>query len=149
MVQRLYCAREEKMSTATEYRTLLLKYPPQPIRSGQDYQRAVAQLEKLMVPQPGEARGHLIEVLSTLIENYESREHPTPLVSPTRMLAHLLEARGVKRRCGQDDWHWSGDLQQCDGRPTRHKQSQRSEAGQLFRRVASCLLGLEGRFATE
>ena len=84
------------MSTATEYRDLLLKYPPQPIRSGKDYQRALAQLENLMVPQPGEARGRLIEVLSTLIEDYESREHPMPRLSPSQMLAHLLEARGVK-----------------------------------------------------
>ncbi len=84
------------MSVANDYRNLLLKYLPQPIQSAQGYRRALAQLEKLMVPQPGAARSRLIEVLSTLIENYESRECPTPQVSPSQMLAHLLEARGVK-----------------------------------------------------
>jgi len=84
------------MSTATEYRNLLLKYLPRPIRSGKDYRRALAQLESLMVPQPGEARGRPIEVLSTLIEDYESRQHHTSRVSPSQMLAHLLDARGLK-----------------------------------------------------
>lgn len=84
------------MSVATEYRNLLVKYLPKPIRSGRDYQRALAQLEELMVPQPDEARSRLIEVFSTLIEDYESREYPDPQVSPAKMLAHLLDARGVK-----------------------------------------------------
>jgi HTH-type transcriptional regulator/antitoxin HigA len=84
------------MSVANDYRNLLLEYLPRPIRSDRDYRRALAQMEKLMVPKPGAARGRLIEVLSTLIENYESRECPAPQVSPSQMLTHLLEARGVK-----------------------------------------------------
>ena len=84
------------MSATTAYRDLLLKYLPRPIHSDRDYRRALAQLEKLMVPRPGAARSRLIEVLSTLIENYESLEVATPRVSPARMLAQLLEARGVK-----------------------------------------------------
>ena len=84
------------MTVASEYRDLLLRYAPQPIRSDREYRRALAQLEKLMVPHPNAARSRLIEVLSALIENYESREIPTPQVSPAEMLAHLLDARGVK-----------------------------------------------------
>lgn len=84
------------MSTATEYRNLLAKFLPQPIRSAKDYKRALTQLEKLMVPHPGAARSLLIEVLSTLIEKYECREYPTPRVGPSTMLAHLLEANSLK-----------------------------------------------------
>jgi HTH-type transcriptional regulator/antitoxin HigA len=84
------------MSIATEYRDLLVRYAPQPIRSDAAYRRALTQLEKLMVPNPGAARSRLIEVLATLIEKYESREHPTPRVSPAEMLAHLLEANGIQ-----------------------------------------------------
>jgi HTH-type transcriptional regulator/antitoxin HigA len=84
------------MSTATEYRKLLAKYAPQPIRSAAAYQRAIAQLEMLMVPHPDAARSQLIEVLATLIEKYESREQPTPQVTASEMLAHLLEANGIK-----------------------------------------------------
>ena len=84
------------MSVLTEYRDLLIKYVPQPIYSDRDYRRALAQLERLMEPRPSAARSRLLEVLSTLIENYESREHPTPKVSPSQMLAHLLATRGIK-----------------------------------------------------
>ncbi|MEX2113610.1 MAG: helix-turn-helix domain-containing protein [Pirellulales bacterium] len=84
------------MSVMTEYRDLLVKYLPQPIRSDRDHRRAISQLEQLMVPRPSAARSRLIEVLSTLVEDYESREYPTPQVPPSQVLAHLLNARGVK-----------------------------------------------------
>ena len=84
------------MSTATEYRSLLAKFVPQPIRSVKDHKRALAQLEELMVPHPGAARSLLIEVLSTLIEKYEYRESPTPRVPSSAMLAHLLEVNSLK-----------------------------------------------------
>lgn len=84
------------MSTVAGYRRLLAKYAPQPIRSQESYERALAQLEKLMVPRPNAARSLLIEVLATLIEKYESREYPTPEVAPADMLARLLKTKGVK-----------------------------------------------------
>lgn len=98
MVQGLHSAGKgkEEVSTATEYRQLLTRYAPQPIRSQGAYKRALAQLEKLMVPRPNAARSLLIEVLATLIEKYESREHPTPGVAPAEMLATLLKTKRVK-----------------------------------------------------
>lgn len=83
------------MTTVAQYRQLLVEYAPQPIRSQKDYQKALAQLEKLMVPHPSAAQSLLIEVLSTLIEKYESREFPTPEASPSEMLAQLLKSKGV------------------------------------------------------
>jgi HTH-type transcriptional regulator/antitoxin HigA len=88
--------RKVEMSTVTEYRRLLTTYAPQPIRSQEMHERALAQLEKLMVPRPNAARSLLIEVLATLIEKYESRENPTPAVAPAEMLAKLLATKGVK-----------------------------------------------------
>jgi antitoxin component HigA of HigAB toxin-antitoxin module len=82
------------MSVTTEYRDLLVEFTPQPIHSRQAYRRAIAQVEQLMVPKPGVARSRLIEMLSTLVEDYESREHPTPQVPCSQMLAHLLKTRG-------------------------------------------------------
>ena len=84
------------MSAATGYRQLLMKYAPQPIRSREMYEQALAQIEELMVPRPNAARSLLIEVLATLIEKYESREYPTPEVAPAEMLAKLLRTKGVK-----------------------------------------------------
>lgn len=83
------------MSTATEYRDLLIEFVPHPIRSDADYRRAVAQLEQLMEPRPRAARSQLIEVLATLIERYESRDYPTPQHDPADTLKNLLETRGV------------------------------------------------------
>jgi HTH-type transcriptional regulator/antitoxin HigA len=49
-----------------------------------------------MVPHPSAAHSLLIELLSTLIERYESREYPTPEVAPAEMLAKLLKTKEVK-----------------------------------------------------
>jgi antitoxin component HigA of HigAB toxin-antitoxin module len=70
------------MSLTSAYRDLLMEYLPNPIKSEQEYRHALRQLEKLMVPKPGAARSQLIELISTFIEQYESREHPTPNVPP-------------------------------------------------------------------
>lgn len=98
MVQGLRSANngKEKMSATAEYRRLLTKYAPQPIRSRETYEQALAQLEKLMVPRPNAAHSLLIEMLATLIEKYESREYPTPEVAPAERLATLLKTKGVK-----------------------------------------------------
>lgn len=84
------------MSVATEYRDLLVEFVPRPIRSAREYRSAKAKLDRLMVPHPGAAQSLLIEVLSTLIERYESREYPTPTTSAAEMLAHLLQSRSLK-----------------------------------------------------
>ncbi|RIK73090.1 MAG: hypothetical protein DCC67_18325 [Planctomycetota bacterium] len=98
----------EEVSTATEYRQLLTKYAPQPIRSQPAYAKALATLEELMVPRPDAARSLLIEVLATLIEKYESREYPIPVIPPAEMLAKLLATKGVK----------PADLAKATGIPT-------------------------------
>lgn len=87
------------MSTATEYRELLMRTLPRPIRTERDHRRALAQLEQIMDLRPSAAQSMLIELMSSLIEQFESREHPTPTVSPAQMLAHLLEAKAVS--CAQ------------------------------------------------
>lgn len=81
------------MSTATEYRDLLVEFVPRPIHSDADYRRAVRQLEHLMEPHPSTARSQLIEVFATLIERYESRDYPTPVHDPVDMLQSLLTTR--------------------------------------------------------
>ncbi len=83
------------MSTATEYRDLLIEFVPHPIRSDADYRRALTQLDQLMEPHPSAARSQLIEVLATLIERYESRDYPTPDHDPADMLRNLLQTRGI------------------------------------------------------
>jgi HTH-type transcriptional regulator / antitoxin HigA len=85
------------MSTMTAYQSLLLDYEPRPIRSEAAYRKALRQVEKLMRPHLSRAESELVEVLATLIEQYESRELPTPKSPPRDMLAHLIEVRGVRQ----------------------------------------------------
>ncbi len=54
------------------------------------------QLEELMVPCADEAHGRLIELLATLVEQYESRQLPAPQLAAAQMLAHFLESKQVK-----------------------------------------------------
>ena len=81
----------------TEYQTLLLDFTPRPIRNSREYRRALSFIEQHMQPRPPKAAAELLELLSTLVVDYESRIYPEPDVSPGEMLAHLIEARGVTK----------------------------------------------------
>jgi HTH-type transcriptional regulator/antitoxin HigA len=79
----------------TEYQSLLVDVTPRPIRSEREYRRALRQLENLMKPHPSRAESQIIELLSTLVEQYEATKYPTPARPPREMLAHYLENRGM------------------------------------------------------
>jgi HTH-type transcriptional regulator/antitoxin HigA len=81
----------------SNYDSLLLQFKPRPIRSERDHARALRQIDTIMRrgPKLPRAESELVEVLATLIENYESISHPTPKVSPADRLAHLIDARGL------------------------------------------------------
>jgi HTH-type transcriptional regulator/antitoxin HigA len=82
------------MAALTDYQSLLLDYEPRPIRNESAYRKALKRIEKLVRPNLSRAESELVEVLATLIEQYEAREHPTPKAPPREMLAHLMDARG-------------------------------------------------------
>ncbi len=81
----------------TAYQNLLLDFTPRPIRTSQEYRRALAFVDKHMQPHPPKAEAELLELLSTLIVDYESRAYPDGDVAPGEMLAHLIDARGVTK----------------------------------------------------
>jgi len=91
------------MSTATiddrKYQKLLDKTLPVVIRSEAEYKRLMAAAEEL-IETPEEKltaeEGRLLELLSMLLEEYEDRVHPLPRTDPGKMLAHLIEERGLK-----------------------------------------------------
>jgi len=83
------------MSMVTEYRALMNEYLPRPIITEADYQRAIKQVEKLMVPLPSRARSMMIEMLATLVEQYESKHYAATIGAPHEMLAHCIEVREV------------------------------------------------------
>jgi len=91
------------MSTATindlKYQKLLGKALPVVIRSQTEYRRLMKAAEELIERPEGELmaeEGRLLELLSMLLEEYEDRVHPMPKTDPGKMLAYLLEERGLK-----------------------------------------------------
>jgi HTH-type transcriptional regulator/antitoxin HigA len=87
----------EMTATLTEYQSLLVELAPRPILSAREHQRALRQIERLMTPVPNREQSEMIDLLATLIEQYESSKHPTPACAPRDLLAHLLENHGLTR----------------------------------------------------
>ena len=82
---------------ALAYEDLLIEYKPRPIRNESECRRARRAIERLMKPRPSRAESEIIEVLATLIEQYESKDHPTPQVPAQKVLLHLMESRWMSR----------------------------------------------------
>ncbi|HEX7671455.1 MAG TPA: helix-turn-helix transcriptional regulator, partial [Polyangiaceae bacterium] len=59
--------------------------------------RARRAVERLLTPHPSRAESEIIEVMATLIEQFESRERPTPHVSTRQLLEHLMDSRSISR----------------------------------------------------
>jgi HTH-type transcriptional regulator/antitoxin HigA len=78
------------------YRELLQEYLPRPIRSERDYKKALRTVDELMSREKlSRAEDELLDVLVALVEQYESIQYPTPSSPPDRILAHLIESKGV------------------------------------------------------
>ena len=85
------------MATAT-YTDLLTVFKPRPIRSARQHARSLAIVEKLIdKPKQTAAEKEMIELLSTLIDQYEERIWPTPEVPPGEMLKFLLVDRKMSQ----------------------------------------------------
>ena len=81
------------------YRKLLDVTLPVAIRTEEEYQRllgAAANLMKKRDDELFEEEGRLLELLSIVIEEYESRLHPLPKAEPHKMLAYLLAEKNMK-----------------------------------------------------
>jgi HTH-type transcriptional regulator/antitoxin HigA len=78
----------------TTYEDLLQEIVPRPISSDRAYRRALRQIEHLMRKRKKtRAEDDMIELLATLIEQYEIRHgYADPVLSPRDRLAGLLEA---------------------------------------------------------
>jgi HTH-type transcriptional regulator / antitoxin HigA len=92
------------MNTTTEiketvYAKLLAKSLPRPVRTEAEHARLTKMLLELDEREdlsPEEEA--LAEVLTLLIEDYEEKVHPFPLVSPNKSLNALMEERGLKHK---------------------------------------------------
>ena len=91
------------MSTQTfnpiAYGELLARVQPHPIKDDREYDRLVAEIGRLMERGQGNLSTEetsLLEMLSILIDEYDRRHYPLAPSQPCKMVAFLLEQRGLE-----------------------------------------------------
>ena len=69
-----------------------------PIKTDEDYQIALAEIEQLFSATPGTAEGDRLEVLMTLVEAYEDEHYDIPVPDPIEAINYYMESRGLSRK---------------------------------------------------
>ena len=69
-----------------------------PIKTKADHRAALREIERLMDAKPGTAAGDRLEILSTLVDHYESRHEPVEPPDPIDAVLYHMESRGLTRR---------------------------------------------------
>ena len=69
-----------------------------PIKTKADHRAALKEIERLMDTRPGTPAGDRLEVLTTLVERYESQHEPIDSPDPVDALLYHMESRGLTRR---------------------------------------------------
>jgi HTH-type transcriptional regulator / antitoxin HigA len=69
-----------------------------PIRTEDDYQAALAEIERLFEAEPGTPEGDQLDVWVTLVEAYEENHYNIPLPDPIEAIEYHMERLGLQRR---------------------------------------------------
>jgi HTH-type transcriptional regulator/antitoxin HigA len=69
-----------------------------PIKTEQDYDAALAEVETLWRAEPDTPEGDKLDVLITLIEAYEARHHPIAPPDPVEAILFRMEQAGLQRK---------------------------------------------------
>jgi HTH-type transcriptional regulator/antitoxin HigA len=69
-----------------------------PIRTDEDYQAALAEIDRLMDAEPGTPEDDKVEVLITLVEAYEHKHYPPELPSPIEAVKFHMERLNLTRK---------------------------------------------------
>ena len=80
------------------YARLLVKVLPQPIESDGECNRITTVIESMMNTDLNPEQEALLKLLSQLVSEYEDRTIPSPAITPTEKLQHLLESSGMKQK---------------------------------------------------
>ncbi|MBF2007474.1 MAG: helix-turn-helix domain-containing protein [Chlorogloeopsis fritschii C42_A2020_084] len=80
------------------YGKLLAEFQPKVITSEEEYDFALEAVEKLMgCKNRSPEQTAILQLLVSLIEEYESKNYSMRESSPHEILEHLMEARGIKQ----------------------------------------------------
>ncbi len=69
-----------------------------PIRTQTDYQKALREIELLFNAVPNTSEHDRLDVLSTLVEAYETKHFPIDLPDPIEAIHHYMDVRGWSDR---------------------------------------------------
>jgi HTH-type transcriptional regulator/antitoxin HigA len=69
-----------------------------PIRSEADYEAALAEVERLWGAKAGTLEGDRLDILSTLLDAYESENFPIDPPDPIEAIKFRMEQQGLTRR---------------------------------------------------
>lgn len=69
-----------------------------PIKTEEDYEWALAEIEKLLDVELDTPDSDRLHVLVTLVEAYEDEHYSIPLPDPIEMIHYYMESRGLTRR---------------------------------------------------
>jgi HTH-type transcriptional regulator/antitoxin HigA len=69
-----------------------------PIKTKADHRAALKDIERLMDARPGTPAGDRLEILTTLVDLYESKNEPIEPPDPIDALLYHMESRELTRR---------------------------------------------------
>ena len=69
-----------------------------PIKTDEDYQIALAEIEELFTATPETVEGDRLEVLITLVEAYEDENYYIPVPDPIEAINYYMDSRGLSRK---------------------------------------------------
>lgn len=67
-----------------------------PIRTEEDYERALICIDALMDAQIGTPEGDELDILVTLVEAYEAKHYPIPVCDPVEAIKFRMEQMGME-----------------------------------------------------
>ncbi|MBE9206368.1 transcriptional regulator [Nostoc sp. LEGE 06077] len=80
------------------YSQLLVELQPKVITTEEEYDHTLETVEKLMAcKNRTPEQTAILQLLVTLIEEFENKNYPLEPSSPHAILKHLIEARGIKQ----------------------------------------------------
>ncbi|MBF0185384.1 MAG: helix-turn-helix domain-containing protein [Magnetococcales bacterium] len=69
-----------------------------PIKCEQDYDMALAEVDRLMDAEPDTPEGDRLDVLTTLIEAYEAKHYAVNMPDPIEAIKFQMEQMGLSRK---------------------------------------------------
>lgn len=69
-----------------------------PLRTVQDYEAALREIERLFDAEPNTSAGDRLDVLTTLVSAYEDTHFPIPEPDPIEAIKYYMESRGLTKQ---------------------------------------------------